>query len=128
MADLDPAWSVIVPAFFIAIPATIAAVAGLRNGQRAIAAKDAAEATRTEFREAVADGNGGQQIGRAVHDIGQTVEVLSAQTHTNTQELLALTAKLDTHIEEAAPLTKWVRTQIAAKQIAANIAKQKEKP
>lgn len=82
----------IVLGLFVAIPATIAAIASLVNASHS-------KRARAEFLDIVDDGNGGRKIGRVVHDILQSVEFLAAQTHTNTAELLSIAAKLDQHVE-----------------------------
>jgi hypothetical protein len=46
----------------------------------------------------------GKALGETVHDIAQTQEIISAQLHTNTRELLAVRSDLKSHIEETAPL------------------------
>ncbi len=83
---------IVYAATIAAVPATIAAVAALsaaRNGRR--------------NRRAITTGNE-KDIGVTVHDIAQTVELTSAQVHTNTRELLDISSKLDAHLEETSAM------------------------
>ncbi len=50
-----------------------------------------------------------KNLGHTVHDIAQTVELIAAQTHTNTSELLNISGKLDRHLEETSAMIPFVR-------------------
>jgi Na+/glutamate symporter len=45
------------------------------------------------------DTGNNKQLGETVHDMAQTQEILSAQIHTNTREVVVLSQKLDQHID-----------------------------
>ena len=66
-----------------AVPASIAAVAALLNGKHA-------KATRDEFREAIDDGNGGKNLGVAVHEIAKAVEVVDGKLHEQSRDMRAM--------------------------------------
>ena len=84
----------------------------------------------SEAVRAAMDTQNGRALGETVHDIAQTVELVQAQGHTNTGELLALHHKadrgielatavkqrLDEHIDQVGPdvgaLASWVRQQM----------------
>jgi len=83
-------------AIITAVPATIAAVAALLGAR-------SAKRGRRESAEAQDTGNA-KKLGHTVHDIAQTVEVISAQVHTNATELLSINEKLDAHLDEVTPL------------------------
>ena len=67
-----------------------------------------------------------KNLGLTVHDMAQTVEVVAAQIHTNTTELLALhhkadrafevsrgvSEKLDRHLTEVSPMVDWARDKM----------------
>lgn len=72
----------------LGIPSVIAA----RSSRRSAKASE-------KVVEEVDTGNG-KKLGAAIHEIHQTVEVLSAQVHTNTKETLELSEKVDTHLED----------------------------
>lgn len=61
-----------------AVPATIAAIASWSTRR-----------TARENRSLIETGNG-KTLGTTVHDLAQTVELVAAQNHTNTAELLAI--------------------------------------
>jgi len=85
-------------AVITAVPATIAAIAalsGAHNAKRARRESAAAQDTGNE-----------KKLGHTVHDIAQTVEVISAQVHTNSTEILDISRKLDGHLDETAPLVE----------------------
>ena len=68
----------------------------------------------------------GSAIGPTVRRIDQSQEIISAQLHTNTNELLALhhkadrsfevsravEDKLDRHLTEVSPMVSWAKTQM----------------
>jgi len=43
----------------------------------------------------------GKGLGETVHDMAQTQEIISAQLHTNTKEIVSHAETLQTHIEES---------------------------
>jgi Na+/glutamate symporter len=43
----------------------------------------------------------GKNLGKTVHDMAQTQEIISAQIHTNTKEIVNHAETLQTHIEES---------------------------
>ena len=47
------------------------------------------------------DTHNGKSAGETLRDVWQTLEVISAQVHTNTTELLMVSEKLDRHIEDS---------------------------
>lgn len=90
----------LVDVFVVAVPAFIAAVASMyvakvtRANRRSLAAQD----------EMMDTGNG-KDLGSTVHDIAQTVEILAAQQHTNTSELLTTQERVQSIGER---LADWI--------------------
>ena len=88
----------------VAVPATIAAAAGVWSA--VLTRRNRAEVR--DSAEQLSTGNG-KSLGNTVHDNAQMLELLSAQLHTNTRELLmlaerqgALSELLSLHVAEAA--------------------------
>jgi hypothetical protein len=82
-------------AFLLFIPAFLTALAVLRRTTRS--AKNIDEKTDA-IEEMLSTGNG-RDIGNTVHDIAMMQQVLSAQNHTNTKEILYLVEVLQ-HCQE----------------------------
>jgi hypothetical protein len=89
---MDHSFEAVLLGLMVMIPSTIGAISTLRNGKVVRRNRDA-------LLDIADDGNGGKRLGIAVHDIAQSVEFLSAQSHTNTSEILTMAEKLDTHAD-----------------------------
>lgn len=102
----------LVGAVLIFIPAFIVAINQTRKvGKKVDEAASKAEVA-VEQAQVVADrtdtGNG-KTIGETAHDTNQTVELLAAMMHTNTKETIALSNKLDAHIDDSVEYRKEAR-------------------
>jgi len=82
-------WHISEATFGVIIVAMIGAIS-VRQGRRG----RRVEAKVDQGLEQTSTGNG-KNIGETVHDIAQLQEVLSAQVHTNTRELLVVSTKAD---------------------------------
>lgn len=77
---LDHDTGLVLVAAVAALPATIGAIAALRNGRQS-----------TQIKESLKDGNGDDvPIGQMVYEQGKTLEVVQAQMHDNQKTMSSM--------------------------------------
>jgi hypothetical protein len=85
---------VVAVALITAVPATIAAIAAVR-ASRGI-----------RLNRKMMDTGNAKDIGTTVHDLAQTTEIIVAQSHINTNELLGLRAEFREHLDNVQAVMK----------------------